>query len=76
MIAASMSKPNFVSVKIGEVVIWFSYSTPVVVQVKGEKVATEVYFSETTERHIKSTGAKRNQERFDSLLKKVEKMYD
>lgn len=72
MIAANISKPNFVSVRINNVVIWFSYGTPVVAQYGAEKVATETFYSTTTSRHINSTGADRNQERFDAILKKVE----
>lgn len=72
MIAANVSKPNFVSVRINNVVIWFSYGTPVVAQYGAEKVATETFYSTTTSRHINSTGAEKNQTRFDAILKKVE----
>ena len=72
MIAANVNKNNFVSVRIGSACIWFSYGQPVVVQYGGEKVATEVYHSATTSRHISSTGAKPNQKRFDVLLWKIE----
>ena len=72
MIAANVSKPNFVSVRINNVVIWFSYGTPVVVQYNGEKVATEEFYSTTTSRHINSTGAVKDQARFYSILKMVE----
>lgn len=72
MIAANVNKNNFVSVRIGSACIWFSYGLPVVVQYGGEKVATEVYHSTTTSRHISSTGAKSDQKRFDALLGKIE----
>lgn len=74
MITANIKKENFVSVKIGNVCIWFSYGQPVVIQYNNEKVATGVFYSTTTSRHINSTGAERNQERFDALVKKVEAM--
>ena len=72
MIAATTNKPNFVSVRINSVVVWFSYGKPVVVQYNGEKVATEETISTTTSRHINSTGATKDQQRFDLLLKKIE----
>lgn len=74
MIAATVNKTNFVSVKINNVVVWFSYGTPVVVQYNGEKVATAEFFSTTTSRHINSTGAQKDQARFDALIKKIEAM--
>ena len=74
MISAWQDKSNFVSVTISSWTVWFSYATPVVVQHNGEKVATEQSYSVTTSRHITSTGAKKDQKRFDELISKLEKI--
>ena len=51
-IELTIIQANLTRVTLGDVSVWFSYTTPVAVLVKGERIVARNQWSNTTARHL------------------------